>query len=142
MIHRTNVDCAQQVGVGVLTVTFFVSLCFKMWGQCCAISAILLVVSLASKLIVETSDNALTTQGRKMIERALHWKSVASAETDDLLVYQHLTTSLAFVQAGRELMSDTDLERCTGIHVTGLASDLESRMMRQRQNARTSSKGS
>jgi hypothetical protein len=113
-----------------------------MLRQCSAISFLLLTASVVSRVAVETSERPTATAARKLVERALHWTSVADADADAdgggggdrLNVYHHLVTALAFLYAAREIATDRELERVTGVDVVSSVTTLERRVARLHQN--------
>lgn len=102
--------------------------------QCSAITCLLLIVSVGSKLASETSSLHSVSVVQGLIEKAIHWNNVASNGTELLSVYQHLVTSLTFVYSAREIMSDSKLERITGIEIHSFVRTLERRISDTRQN--------
>lgn len=108
-----------------------------MLRQCAAVSSILFALSVASRLVAENADGTVPAAGRALILRALHWNDVAEGEMDDdALRLQHYASAFAFLQAARELTSDMELERSTGLDVSKISADIEHRCAKTRQNIR------
>jgi|EP00966_Prymnesium_polylepis_P122667 hypothetical protein len=113
-----------------------------MLKQCSTITCILFLVSLISKITVESSDLTHVHIVQKLVEKAVHWRDVAESGTDSLNVYHHLVSSLTFMQATREMMPDAKLETTTGIDISSFIRQLEQKISNVRQNIKpTSLKG-
>ena len=107
-----------------------------MLQQCLSVTATILVVSILSKILVETSETSLLSKGRRLVERAMEWKERGDEEGDVILKYQYYTTAFAFLQAGRECASDSELERATSIDMSSVWTRIQEGMTKARQNAR------
>lgn len=101
--------------------------------QCALTSTLLLVVSVATRLAVDQSVGGV--RGSRFLERAAHWRDVARSEREPLLSVQHLSAALTWLSAAREVSSDADLERYSGLDVLQLQRALERDLRRARQNA-------
>lgn len=71
-----------------------------------------------------------------LLDKSIYWQNVAKGENDILLMYQHHTTSLSFLKAAREFASDLELERFTGVNVSGMWSTTEAEVNKSRQIVR------
>jgi hypothetical protein len=110
-----------------------------MLKQCSTITCILFLVSLISKMTVESSDLTHVHIVQKLVEKAVHWRDVAASGTESLNVYHHLVSSLTFMQAAREMMPDSKLERTTGIDISSFIRQLEQQISNVRQNIKPTS---
>lgn len=107
-----------------------------MWTYCLKSTSVLLVASLASKLFVDDVGSRCDHAVQVLIDKALHWRSVALNDSDPLNAYHHLIVSLTFVQSARELMSDAHIESHVGVDVPVLMKELEKKIAKKRQNIR------
>ena len=94
----------------------------KMLKQCATVTCILLVVSLISKLCVESADLSHTQVLVRLVDKALHWNDVARSDTDPVSRHHHLIAALTFLQAAREIVPDSQMKghgrRCVDMHET------------------------
>lgn len=111
-----------------------------MMQQCGAVSAILLLVALLSRLVSETSESALQTRGRELLEQALSWRDAADGAAENIWRYRHEVMALALLQAARSCATDVELERSSGIDVNKLWSGLERRLEHTHQSVAPNTK--
>lgn len=98
--------------------------------------ALLVVVSVATKMAADPLSSATTLAARDLLQRALHRRDMAYETTEDpLLRFQHFVTAAATLSAARSLAADRDLERSSGVDVARLARSLDSQMSKSRQSA-------
>ena len=70
-----------------------------MLQQSSAVLLLLLVVSVASRVVAETGEPTRVLHAQRLLEKALYWESVATP--DAALRLQHAATALAFLAAAR-----------------------------------------
>lgn len=105
-----------------------------MLRQCSTITTLLLIVAVISKISADSSDVANGTIVQKLVDKAFHWRNVASSGVEPINVYHHLVSSLAFMQAAREVMPDAKVELLTGVDVSAFVRRVEQHMTDVRQN--------
>ena len=103
-----------------------------MLKQCSTLLFVLLLVSLVSRMAMEASDSSHANIARSLIDKAIHWRNVASNESA-LNSYHHLIASLTFLHSAREIMSDSKLEMNCGLDISSLIRDVEQQIARARQ---------
>lgn len=103
-----------------------------LFAQAVATTTVLFVAALLSKLLLEGNE---TTAGyaQELMRQALHWRDVATQDSDPALRLQHATAASTLLQAARTITRDADLERATGVDVPRLARSLETRVTDARQ---------
>ncbi len=105
-----------------------------MLKQCSTISLVLLIVSVVAKLAMESTDTPTSVAARNLVEKAVHWKHVAKSDTSALNAHHHYVVSLTFLQAARELVTDTSLEHLSGIDIQNFTASVEHRLTTARQS--------
>jgi hypothetical protein len=108
---------------------------------CVAITVIIFVASVISRLAVEIHEPPVVTKCRELIAKSVNTVEMATKEKDPLLKYQHYTTALAFLCASREFTTDAELERATGIDIAGLWAQLQGSMIATRNGLRKKDSG-
>jgi len=103
--------------------------------HCGIVTSILVVVSLLSRLLVDSSN--ASSKGAYLLEKAMYWYDVAQADDDDTLRIEHCATAVAFMDAAREVATDNELETAAGIDLSKLSRRLERSLVVARE-ARTS----
>lgn len=103
-----------------------------MLAQAVSTTAILLGVSLLSKLLLETHV-PVGGHAHELLRQAVHWRDVALQDADPATRLQHLATAAALLQAARTIARDADLERASGVDVPRLARSLETQVVDVRQ---------
>ena len=77
---------------------------------------VLILVKACEPYFVNTSDKEHTI-GRNMIEQAQNWYQVSIQDQNSQSKYQHISFAAAYLHAARHVVSDSVLERLTGIDV-------------------------
>ncbi len=105
-----------------------------MLRQCSAVTCLLLVLSIISKLTVDTGDLRHVNVVKQLIEKALYWYDVALNDTEPLNVYHHFVMCLATLHSTREVMSDPEVMRTTGVNISTFIRRVEKKIHTVRQN--------
>lgn len=105
-----------------------------MLRQCSAVSSILLILSLISKITVDTGDSKQVNIVKQLMDKALYSHDVALNDTDPLNVYHHLVMCLAYLHSTREVMSDSEVMRVTGLDVSTFIRRVGKKLHAVRQN--------
>ena len=98
------------------------------------VTLIAFVVSLVTRMIIDSSDVATTDHAIEFVNNAIHWKEVSVQDTDSSLRLQHSAIASTYMAAARSMCPDQELERAMGMKVKRLARELETRVMETRQN--------
>lgn len=84
----------------------------------------LLFVSLLGKLLAQPVASELS-KSQELLRLCLHWRDIASQDTNVVLRLQHATMASTFLNAACVLSTNAELERASGMDVGNLAKTLE-----------------
>jgi hypothetical protein len=97
----------------------------KMIRHCAAVTILLLLVSVAARIMMEATETPTARAAHQLLERSLRAISFSENESSQTLKFQHLVTAIAYLQAAREIMTDRELERSAGVDVPRIWRELQ-----------------
>lgn len=103
-----------------------------MLTQPAAVLLVMVVVSVASRVMAETAEPSRLQHAHRLLDRAL--QKPDGEHVDGTLALQHAATALAFLEAARECATDAELERAAGVDVARAQRRLERALAAARQN--------
>tara|TARA_Y100000991_G_scaffold210124_1_gene191086 strand:+ start:259 stop:693 length:435 start_codon:yes stop_codon:yes gene_type:complete len=85
----------------------------------------LIVLTVLSKVISDSPQNANTNSGVLLLGQALKWKKIASQDSQPFIKLQHLIFANTYIKAARQISKDSELENETGVDLMKLKKILD-----------------